>query len=166
MGPGAGRVHTPGTFPRYRAGVDVRRRRTALAVMIPVVVLIGLALHGVRMIEAYIATDALYTVLVYLLVALAWPRLRPWWPAAIAFGFSSAVEFFQLTGIPAELAERMPVVSLVLGERFGWLDIASYACGALAAALVDVTVSRPQRRSVGSGPRGALVHDPGERLGE
>ncbi len=137
--------------------------------MIPVVVLIGLALHGVRMVSAYIATDALYTVLVYLLVAIARPRLRPWWPATIAFAFSTAVEFFQLTGIPADLARELPVVSLVLGERFGWLDIASYALGAATAALVDAAVSRPVRRSTGSDrsdPRGALALDPGERLGE
>lgn len=134
--------------------------------MIPVVVLIGLALHGVRMIEAYIATDALYTVLVYLLVALAWPRLRPRWPAAIAFTFSAAVEFFQLTGIPADLAQRVPVVSLVLGERFGWLDIASYAAGAITAALIDLAVSRSGRPPARSEPGGALVLDPGERLGE
>jgi len=134
--------------------------------MIPVVVVIGLSLHGVRMTSVYIATDALYTVLVYLLVALARPQLRPWWPAAIAFGFSAAVEFFQLTGIPAELAQRVPVVSLVLGERFGWLDIASYLLGAVTAALVDAAISRPTRRRAGSEPRGTLVLDPGERLGE
>lgn len=134
--------------------------------MIPVVVLTGLALHGVRMVQAYIATDALYTVLVYLLVAIARPRWHPWRPAVIAFGFSTAVEFFQLTGIPAELAGRVPVVGLVLGERFGWLDIASYALGAVAAAAVDAAVSRWGRRPAASEARNALVLDPGERLGE
>lgn len=146
--------------------VDARRRRIALAATIPVVVLVGLTLHGLRSFEAYFAADALYAVLAYLLVALAWPRLRPWWPAAIAFGFSAAVELFQLTGIPAELAGRVPVVALALGERFGWLDIAAYACGATAAALVDGAVSRVTAPPAGSDPRGALVLDPGQRLGE
>lgn len=146
--------------------MDVRKRRIALAATIPIVVLVGLTLHGVRSFEAYFAADALYAVLVYLLVALAWPRLRPWWPATIAFGFSGAVEFFQLTGIPAELAGRAPVVALALGERFGWLDIAAYACGAMAAALVDGAVSRATAAPAGSDPRRALVLDPGERLGE
>lgn len=146
--------------------MDVRRRRIALAVTIPIVVLVGLTLHGIRTFEAYFAADALYTVLVYLLVALARPQLRPWWPAAIAFGFSAAVEFFQLTGIPADLAQRVPIVALALGERFGWLDIAAYACGALAAAVVDGALTRTTRAVVDSEPRGSLVLDPGERLGE
>lgn len=146
--------------------MDVRRRRIALAVTIPIVVLVGLTLHSSRSFEASFAADALYTVLAYLLVALAWPRLRPWWPAAIAFGFSAAVEFFQLTGIPTELADRVPLVALALGERFGWLDVIAYACGAVAAAAVDWAVSHRAARPAGSGPRGALILDPGERLGQ
>ncbi len=136
-----------------------------LAVMVPVVVLVGLMLHDVRMFEASFAADALYTVLIYLLVAMAWPQLRPWWPAAIAFTFSTAVEFFQLTGVPAELADRVPVVALALGERFGWLDIVAYAGGAVGAAVVDGMQGR-LARPAGSDPRGAPVLDPGERLGE
>lgn len=135
----------------------------------PVVVVIGLALHGVQSFPAYVAADALYAVLVYLLVALAFPRLRPWWPASIAFGLSAAVEFFQLTGVPAELADRAPLVALVMGERFGTLDIAAYAAGVIFAALVDAAVSRPTERPgdpPSSDPRGALVLDPGQRLGQ
>lgn len=140
---------------------------------IPIVVLVGLALHDVRNFAAYFAADALYAVLVYLLVALSFPRWRPWWPAMIAFGCSAAVEFFQLTGIPAELAGRVPLVSLVLGERFGWLDIAAYAVGATVAAAADTVLTavagRPDARQGDPAPselRGALVLDPGERLGE
>jgi hypothetical protein len=146
--------------------MDVRRRRVMLALTVPIIVVVGLGLHGVRSFEAYFAADALYTVLVYVLVALVRPRLRPWWPATIAFGFSTAVEFFQLTGIPAELADRVPIVALALGERFGWLDVIAYACGAAAAAALDAAVGRPGPRPARSEPRGALVLDPGERLGE
>ena len=133
---------------------------------IPIVVLVGLMVHGVRSAATSFAADALYTVLLYLLVALAWPRLRPWWPAAIAFGLSAAVEFFQLTGIPAELADRVPLVALALGEGFSPLDLLAYACGAAAAAVVDGLLRRAAARAAQSGPRGALVLDPGERLGE
>ncbi|WP_406727382.1 DUF2809 domain-containing protein [Streptomyces sp. GD-15H] len=50
------------------------------------------------------AGDALYTALVHVLVVLVAPWVKPTAAAGAALGFSCAVELFQLTGIPGELA--------------------------------------------------------------
>jgi hypothetical protein len=143
--------------------MDVRRRRIALALAVPAVVVVGLLAHRVGGAASAFAADALYTVLVYLLVALAFPRARRIPVAAVAIGISVSIELLQLTGLPARLADGVPVSALVLGTGFQWLDLLAYLVGGAAAAAVDGLVGR---RSGGSESRGALVLDPGERLGE
>lgn len=101
---------------------------------------VGLAL-GIRATTggdfAKYAGDALYTVLVHALVVLAVPRVRPMGAAAVAFGFSCAVELLQLTGVPADLAARSGLARLVLGSTFNAPDLAWYAVGAAAAVAVS-----------------------------
>lgn len=87
--------------------------------------------------------DALYTVMVYLLVALARPNLRPATLGAIALGISVAIELFQLTGIPLRLPRAF---RFALGTTFAWHDLACYAAGAVAASLAHhVTLRRRVR---------------------
>ncbi|MER5353531.1 DUF2809 domain-containing protein [Kitasatospora sp. NPDC002551] len=81
------------------------------------------------------AGDALYTVLLYTLVVLLAPRLRPWPAAAWAAGLSWAVELFQLTGVPDGLARRSTLARLVLGSTFNPPDLLWYLVGAALAAL-------------------------------
>ncbi|MFJ5111074.1 DUF2809 domain-containing protein [Streptomyces sp. NPDC088551] len=96
--------------------------------------------------------DALYTVLVYTLVVLVAPRVRPLVAGGAALGFSWAVELLQLTGLPAELAARSVLARLVLGSTFNAPDLLWYAVGAVAAGLGHAGVTR-WRRGPGS-PRG------------
>ncbi|MFJ6180104.1 DUF2809 domain-containing protein [Streptomyces sp. NPDC092295] len=103
--------------------------------------------------------DALYTVLVYTLVVLVAPRVRPLVAGGVALGFSWAVELLQLTGLPAELAARSVLARLVLGSTFNAPDLLWYAVGAVAAGLGHAGVTR-WRRGPGS-PRGV----PGVRRG-
>lgn len=84
--------------------------------------------------------DALYAVMVYFVVALVRPSLRPRALGLLAFGISFAIELFQATGIPARLPR---VLQLVLGTSFGWHDVVCYAVGAAFVALVDGLVLRP-----------------------
>lgn len=98
--------------------------------------------------------DALYTVLVYVLIVLAAPRVRPLVAACVALAFSCAVELLQLTGVPAELAERSVVARLVLGSTFNAPDLLWYAVGAAVAALVQR--SGTARRGAPGAPRGAV----------
>lgn len=95
---------------------------------VPVVLACGL---GVRAFTggdfAKYAGVALYTTLIYALVSF-W--LRPVWAVVVAAGFSWAVEFFQLTGIPAELSARSSLAHLVLGSMFNAPDLFWYVVGA------------------------------------
>ncbi|WP_197093812.1 ribosomal maturation YjgA family protein [Nonomuraea sp. SBT364] len=72
------------------------------------------------------AGDALYTVLIHLLVVLVLPRVRPWVAALTSAGLSWAIEFAQLAGIPA-------VLRPLLGSTFNPPDLLWYAIGAALA---------------------------------
>ncbi|MFE3137583.1 DUF2809 domain-containing protein [Streptomyces scopuliridis] len=95
--------------------------------------------------------DALYTVLVYALVVLVAPRVRALVAGGVALGVSWAVELFQLTGVPGELAARSVVARLVLGSTFNAPDLLWYAVGALGAGLGHAGVVR-WRRGAGRPP--------------
>ncbi|GAA2856114.1 DUF2809 domain-containing protein [Nonomuraea rubra] len=69
------------------------------------------------------AGDALYTALIYALLVLAVPRVRPWVAAAVSAGLSWAIEFLQLGEIPE-------VLRPVLGSTFNPPDLLWYAVGA------------------------------------
>jgi hypothetical protein len=68
------------------------------------------------------------------------PRVRPGTAAGIALGFSCAVEFFQLTGVPAELAGHSTLARLVLGTSFNAPDLFWYAIGAVVGWAVHRAV--------------------------
>lgn len=88
--------------------------------------------------------DALYTVMLYLLVAFVVPTLGPWKLGALALGGSVAIEIFQLTGIPARLPR---VLQFALGTTFSWHDMACYVVGAVVAVAVH---GFARRVSIGS----------------
>ncbi|MEU1085226.1 DUF2809 domain-containing protein [Streptomyces sp. NPDC005576] len=79
------------------------------------------------------AGDALYTVLVHAVVVFVAPRVRPPLAAGAALAFSCAVEFAQLTCVPATLSARSGVARLVLGSTFNAPDLLWYAVGAAFA---------------------------------
>ena len=128
-----------------RAGTG--RRRIVLAGAAAVTVLAGLAVStGYSGFAADAAADALYTALVYLLVALLCPRLRVAQVALLAFTLSAIIEFSQLTGLPAALAAVFPPARLIFGTTFVATDLLFYLVGAALIALVDVVVTRLLRR--------------------
>lgn len=128
-----------------------RSRRLALAAAVPAIVAAGLAVARWTDGPAWtFAGDALYAALSYALVAALAVRARPATVAAAATALCAAVELFQLTGIPAALAQSVPAAALVLGTTFQWSDLLAYLLGAAAAALVDAVI----RRAAGSS-RGA-----------
>jgi hypothetical protein len=101
---------------------------------VPVVLALGL---GVRAFTdgdfSKYAGVALYTTLIYALLSF---RLRPLHAALTATGISWAVEFFQLTGIPADLSTRSTLAHLVFGSTFNTPDLFWYAVGAALGTLV------------------------------
>src|SRR4051794_33021092 len=66
--------------------------------------------------------DALYTVLLYLVVLLAAPKARPAVVAPISLAVSWAIEFAQLTDLPQ-------VLRPILGSIFNPPDLLWYAVG-------------------------------------
>lgn len=129
-------------------------RAAALAAAVLTVVA-GLGVRAVGGGEfAKYAGDALYTVLVYALVLLAAPRLRPLPAAGLAAALSWAVELFQLTGVPDELGRRSTLARLVLGSTFNPPDLFWYLVGAALAAVLHAGAGRPARRP-GAGPFGS-----------
>ena len=69
----------------------------------------------------------------------------------MAFCLCAAIELFQATGVPAELAQQWPLVRLVLGTTFVPVDLLAYAAGVVLAALADAVLSRT--RPAGQPPR-------------
>ncbi|GAA3373362.1 MULTISPECIES: DUF2809 domain-containing protein [Streptomyces] len=124
------------------------RGRPAAAGAAVAVVLAGLGLRAVAggSVAKY-GGDALYAVLVLALVVLVAPRLAAARAAAAALAVSWAVEFLQLTGVPADLSRRSTVARLVLGSTFDAPDLLWYAVGAAAGGLVLWAVRARRSRS-------------------
>ena len=107
------------------------RSRAAPAVAAVVTVAAGLSVRSVLGGDlAKYAGDALYALLIFWLVLVVAPHARAWLAAVLAFGVSTAVELFQLTGVPAELGTHSTLARLVLGTTFNAPDLPFYAVGA------------------------------------
>lgn len=129
------------------------RRRVGLILAAVVTVALGLGIRTfVDAAWAGPAGDVLYSVMVYLAVAVLIPGRPRWVPVVVAFGLCAGIELFQATGVPAELAQSWPPIRLVLGTTFVPFDLLSYAAGVLLAALADRELSQVLRRGQ-SGPR-------------
>lgn len=125
-----------------RVSARVTLRRSALALCAVTMVALGLGVHFlVPGVTVGLLADGLYTVMVYLVLAFLAPRARRVWIAVAALSFSVAVELFQLTDVPAQLAQAFPPSRLVLGTTFSALDLAAYAVGAVIVLMLDTTVS-------------------------
>jgi hypothetical protein len=127
------------------AAARPRRRLPVLTLAAPVIAA-GLLLHYLlRGDFGSFLADALYAVLIALLVMLLAPRTRPALVATIAFAVCALIEVAQLTGIPAALARAFPPSALAFGSGFAWGDLVAYAVGVLAALVADIL----QRRRAG-----------------
>nr|WP_206687987.1 DUF2809 domain-containing protein [Microbacterium yannicii] len=102
----------------------------------------GLLVHGALPDAAAtdIAGDALYAVAAYLAVVLIAPRLPPVAAGAIAAAWCTAVELFQLTGLPLAWGAQLPPVMLVLGTVFDARDLVVYLATIALAAALDVGI--------------------------
>ncbi|MHA7305853.1 DUF2809 domain-containing protein [Arthrobacter sp. TMN-49] len=123
-----------------------KSRRLALFIAATDVAVLGLALHFLVPGDiASLITDALFTVLVYLLLALILPQAQRHWLALSAFAISAGIEIAQLTGVPAQLAQSFPPARLVFGTTFSAPDLVAYAVGAVAVYYADKVLSRRGR---------------------
>jgi hypothetical protein len=112
-------------------------------VAVPLTIATGLGARAwLAGLPAKVAGDALYTVLLYVLVVLVRPAVRPVHAFAIALGVSVAVELAQLTPYPAWLSSKHVLLRLVFGTTFGFVDIAGYVLGAVGAVAVHGVLRR------------------------
>ena len=96
------------------------------------VVAAGLLSRGGRtgsvLVDKYLG-DALYAAAVYLVLRLFRKRPVPLQSMAVM----TAIELFQLTGVPAWLVSSgslvLWVVGRLLGTHFSWLDLGAYGVG-------------------------------------
>jgi Protein of unknown function (DUF2809) len=127
------------------------RRRAAALALVPLMIAAGL---GSRVVlgglPAKIAGDALYTVLIYVLVVVIRPDVRLSRAFAVALGVSFTVEFAQLTPYPAWLSSKHVILRLIFGTTFGLVDLAGYVVGAiLAVALHALSRNALSRNALG-----------------
>ncbi|WP_120494481.1 DUF2809 domain-containing protein [Microbacterium phyllosphaerae] len=131
--------------PDRDATVRTRRRRLLIAAVL--VIVVGLAVHLIGSGPvADFTGDALYAVMIYLVIAVVFARAASWAVGAAAVVVCTLIELFQFTGLPGVWAEAFWPVRLVLGVGFDARDLIAYAAGAVAAAVCDlVTRRRPPR---------------------
>jgi Protein of unknown function (DUF2809) len=126
------------------------RSRWLYAAFVIITIALGL---GSRAVAAHLpswlaknAGDALYATMAFFLVGALAPRVRTRTAAAIAFGWSAAVEFSQALH-PAWLdaiRETLPG-RLVLGQGFHWSDLACYAVGTALGVAVETAIEMAYR---------------------
>src|SRR4051812_6121185 len=116
--------------------------RVAYALSAVVVVVLGLLwrshlLHLPPFMKKY-GGDALWALLIFVLIRFIQPRMNIILSAVIAFGVAVAVEMSQLYHAPwIETIRGFRLGSLILGSTFNWPDIPAYAVGIVVAALID-----------------------------
>lgn len=89
------------------------------------------------------AGDVLWPIAAYWLVALIRPRGRWQVIGAIALVLAWASELSQLSDATWLAAGRkMPVLKMLLGSGFSWVDMAMYVVGVALAVAIDVTLLR------------------------
>jgi len=115
-----------------------RSRRILLAAIAGLIVITGLVVHfSTTGIVADFVGDALYAVVVYLIVSVIFVRRSNLQIALAAVLICVAVEFLQLTGVPGALADVFPPSRYLLGTTFSTLDLVAYIVGVLTAAAVS-----------------------------
>jgi hypothetical protein len=114
--------------------------------------LLGLCVVAAGLLIHYTATgavadflaDALYAVLIYLIVVFVAPGIRRVAAAGISYGMCTIVELAQLTDGTAAVVAAFPPAVLVLGNTFALVDLIAYAVGVAAAVACSPLPGTPQ----------------------
>ncbi|MEU4428010.1 DUF2809 domain-containing protein [Actinoplanes sp. NPDC024001] len=107
----------------------------AVALGIRLLVSAGGILDGTGALAQHSGT-ALYASMIYAGVFVLGPATRPLIAGAAAVAFCWLVEFFQLTGVPAELSAHSLLARLALGVTFDPTDLVWYVAGVLPLAVL------------------------------
>ncbi len=124
-----------------KISAPIHRHKFWYALAIFVVIIIGIGSRRYPQIGKY-PGDALWTIVVFLLLGFALPRVNTLKVTALALLISYAVEFGQLYRAPWLVAIRSTTIGhLLLGSDFGWGDLAAYTIGALIALVVETLIT-------------------------
>lgn len=116
----------------------VTHRRLMLAATAGLILVTGLLVHfTVAGPAADFVADALYAVMLFVVLAFVFVRASGWRIGLVTFVICVGIELFQLTGIPAGMAEAFPPSRLLLGTTFTVIDLMAYLVGSLGATLVN-----------------------------
>lgn len=136
-------------MPASPSPVTAHRSRAVWLVLALLVMGLGLASRAKAFgwppfVGAYVG-DALWALMVFLLLRFIAPTRTGAQLAAAALAFSFAVELSQLSQAPWLVAARRTLPGrLVLGQGFVWSDLACYSVGVLLGLGVDFAM-RPKR---------------------
>ncbi|WP_158437685.1 DUF2809 domain-containing protein [Naasia lichenicola] len=111
-------------------------------------VVLALGLLSTRLLDGVagdVVGGGLYALLVYLAIAFGLPRISAIADAITTFVVCALIELWQLTGMPAQLAEAFPPAALLFGTTFTLADLPPYAVGALAGVAIDRLLRRIRR---------------------
>lgn len=114
------------------------RDRWIYAALMAITVVVGLSTRSVLrpVIGSFWAAnlgDALWAVLVFLLLVFIRPRMAGEKAAVLTMVIAVAVECSQLLHTPElDALRRKTIVGLVIGYGFAWGDLVAYLCGILA----------------------------------
>lgn len=89
---------------------------------------------------------SMYATVLYLVVVIVRPTVRPLVAGAIVLGWCWFAEFAQLTGIPAALSERSYIARMTLGARFDPVDLFWYPMGTVPLVVAHWLIVRRTRR--------------------
>lgn len=86
--------------------------------------------------------DALYAILIYLLLGFLWDEIRPIIKLIISTIVVLMIEIFQISGIPLQLSQSdnilLRIISILIGTEFSFHDIYAYIIGLVIMYLLDV----------------------------
>lgn len=105
-------------------------------------VVAGLLVRGIPGAVGDVAGGILYSVLIFLLIAVVVPAASAIRIGVGAFLVCAAVEALQLTGLPSALTEILPPLRYALGSTFAATDLVVYAVGAVCCVVADRVLRR------------------------
>ncbi|QYF72394.1 DUF2809 domain-containing protein [Cryobacterium sp. PAMC25264] len=126
----------PAPVEPTREQVILRRRLTLAAAAVMILVTGLVVTYATVGFAGDLVGDALYAVLIFLIVSFIFVRMNSWRVAVIAILICTGIELFQLTGLPVEIAAVFPPARFVLGTAFDPVDLVAYIIGVLVAAGV------------------------------
>lgn len=123
------------------------RSRWHYALVALVVVALGLATRQLKHVNDAVGSalgDALWAALVYLLLVLVFPRLRPVWALCSATAIAGIVEVSQLWHVSwLDTLRRTTLGALAVGGTFSIGDLWCYLAGTMGVFLVELLRANP-----------------------